>query len=81
MEKLKTATGKEFDCDYFNPFYPAAQVNVQVYNTSMAEVAKVFSDPSETVQLCYTDKCHEGYTKLLAIMLAGSGIRIVMEKE
>ncbi len=22
MEKLKTATGKEFDCDYFNPFPP-----------------------------------------------------------
>lgn len=81
MEKLRTATGKEFDCDYFNPFLPAAQVNAQVYNASLADVAKVFSDSSETAQLCFGGECLNGYTKLLAIIPAGSGTRIVLGKE
>ena len=81
MEKLKTAKGKEFDCDYLNPFLPAAQVNAQVYNVSLADVANVFSDPSETAQLCFENTCLTGYTKLLAIIPAGSGTRIVLGKE
>ena len=35
MEKLKTATGKEFDCDYFNPFPQARQINLRVLNTPL----------------------------------------------
>ena len=51
MEKLKTATGKEFDCDYFNPFPPVGQINLRVLNVDLATVATVFSNQNETVQL------------------------------
>ena len=51
MEKLKTATGKEFSCDYFNPFPPVGQINLRVVNADVATVATVFSNPTETVQL------------------------------
>ena len=53
MSKLETATGKTFDVDYFNPFTPAAQVNIRVLNSNLVEVATIFGNPAETVQLFY----------------------------
>nr|DAM55925.1 MAG TPA: hypothetical protein [Caudoviricetes sp.] len=32
MEKLTTATGKEFSCDYFNPCQPTGQCNLRIVN-------------------------------------------------
>lgn len=45
MEKLKTATGKEFDCDYFNPFPQAGQINIRILGESLATIATVFANP------------------------------------
>ena len=45
MEKILTANGKSFNCDYFNPFPPAGQVNFRVVGASISEVATVISDP------------------------------------
>lgn len=81
MEKLKTATGKEFDCDYFNPFPPVRQTNLRVLNTDLVTVATVFSDPDETVQLCHGVQCASQYTKLVAIVPEGDAIRVVLGKE
>ena len=49
MEKLKTATGKEFDCDYFNPFPLVGQINIRILGESLATIATVFANPAETV--------------------------------
>lgn len=81
MEKLKTATGKEFDCDYFNPFPPVGQVNLRVLNTPLATVATVFSNPNETVQLWCDLQYAAQYTKLVAIVPEGNAIRVVLGKE
>lgn len=81
MEKVKTATGKQFDCDYFNPSVPLRKVHIQVYNVPLHEVAMVFNDPSETAQLCYIDQCLNNYTRLIALRPEGSGVRIVLGKE
>lgn len=81
MEKLKTATGKEFDCDYFNPFPPVGQVNLRVLNIPLYTVATVFSEPSETVQLWWENSYAAGYTKLVAIVPEGDAIRVVLGKE
>ena len=81
MEKLKTATGKEFDCDYFNPFPPAGQTNLRVLNADLVNVAAVFSDPNETVQLCCGVMSAERYTKLVAIIPEANAIRVVLGKE
>ena len=81
MEKLKTATGKEFDCTYFNPFPPMGQVNISIVNTSFSVLASVFSNPAETVQMRYGDQYLAYHTNLIAIVNDGDAIRVVLGKE
>ena len=81
MEKLTTATGKEFSCDYFNPFPITGQTNLRVLNTTLSTVATVFSNPAETVQLWCGEAYAAQYTKLVAIVPEGDAIRVVLGKE
>lgn len=81
MEKVTTATGKTFDCDYFNPFPPANQVNLRVLGVSLVEAATVFSNPAETVQLWWEKQYLAQHTKVVAIVPEGDAIRIVLGKE
>lgn len=81
MEMLKTATGKTFDCDYFNPFPPAGQINLRVLNTTLATVATLFSNHQETVQMWCGEQYAAQYTKLIAIVPEGDAIRVVLGKE
>lgn len=84
MEKVTTATGKTFDCDYFNPFPPAGQVNIRVLNTSLVNVAAVFGDPVETVQLWYGEENKQylaHHTKVVAIVPEVDAVRVVLGKE
>lgn len=81
MEKVKTATGKEFDCDYFNPFPPMNQVNLNIWKSTVSEVAAVFGDPKETKQLSYCGQTLKRHTKLMGIIPEGKSIRVVLGKE
>lgn len=81
MEKVITATGKRFDCDYFNPFPPAAQVNLRVLGVSLVEVASVFGNPADTVQLWWDQQYIANHTKLIAIVPEGDAVRVVLGKE
>lgn len=81
MEKLRTATGKQFDCDYFNPFPPAGQVNLRVLNTSLVNVASVFGNSAETVQLWYGEQYLSQHTKVVAIVPEADAVRVVLGKE
>ena len=81
MEKLKTATGKEFDCDYFNQFPSANQVNLRVLNSSLVEVASVFGNPKETVQLWCGEQYISNHTKVVAIVPEMGAVRVVLGKE
>lgn len=81
MEKVTTATGKQFECDYFNPFAPAKQVNIRVLGISLAETARIFGNPAETVQLWFGNQYLSQHTKVVAIVPEGNAIRIVLGKE
>lgn len=81
VEKVKTATGKEFDCTYFNPFPPLGQVNISIVNADFITLASVFSDPKETVQLWYMDQYLAHHTRLIAVVNDGDSIRVVLGKE
>lgn len=81
MEKLTTATGNTFYCDYFNPFPPANQVNLRVLGISLTEAATVFSNPEETVQLWFGKQYLAHHTKVVAIVPECDAIRIVLGKE
>ena len=73
MDKLKTASGKEFDCDSFN-FAPTL-------NRAYIRVSHLSLVTAETVQLWYGDQYLSQYTTLLSIKPEGNAIRIALRKE
>lgn len=81
MSKVKTATGKEFECDYFNPSPTLGQLNLRVLGESLVAVATMFSDKSETAALTYENQYAAMYTKLVAIVPEMDAIRVVLGKE
>lgn len=81
MAKLKTATGKEFDCDHLTTIPSPAFAFIRVLNTPLASVAAVFSDPSETMQLWYDNLYLAHYTKLVSLIPEGSAVKVSLEKE
>lgn len=81
MEQLTTATGKMFSCDYFNPSAQTNRCNLRVVGANLADVATVFSNPSETVQLWCGGMYASQYTKLIAIAPEGDAIRVILGKE
>ena len=46
---IKTATGKEFSCDYFAVIPNPQQAYIRIVGLPLAEVATIFSNPNETV--------------------------------
>lgn len=81
MDTIKTATGKTFETDYFNPCPPVGQVNLRILGVRVATVAEVFSNPAETVQLYCGNQYIAHFTKLIAIVPEGSAVRVVLGKE
>lgn len=79
--KVKLASGKEFDCDYMDHSERHRQANVRILNAPIYEVAKVFSDPSETVKLWFGNDYAAGFVKMLALIDDGDAIRVVLGKE
>lgn len=57
------------------------QANVRILNMPMAEVARIFSDPAQNVQLRFENDYAAGFTKLLAMIDDGDAIRVVLGKE
>ena len=80
MEKLKTATGKELDCDYFNPFPQEGQLNISIVGESLATIATVFANPRETLQLWWDGQYAAQYTQILAIVPETGAVRVVLRK-
>lgn len=81
MEKITTATGKKFDCDYFNLFPARDRLYIQVSGLSLVEAAVVFGNPAETVQLWFEEQYVSHYTKVISIGPVGDAVRISLGKE
>lgn len=81
MSILKTASGTEFQCDYFNPSEITKQLNLRVLGEKLSRVATVFDAPAETVQLYCDGMYAANFTRLVAIVPEGNAIRIVLGKE
>lgn len=69
------------ECDYMDHSEQRRQANVRILNAPMHEIARVFSDPAETVQLRFENDYAAGFTKLLAMIDDGDAIRVVLGKE
>lgn len=81
MEILKTATGKQYQCDYFNPCEPVNRLTIRVVGASIVEVATVFSNSRETEALWCGDSYAARYSSLVSIMPEDGAIRVTLKKE
>lgn len=82
MDHIKTATGKIFDSDYVSSIPSPPMMFVRICNKSLAEVAQVFSDRNETVQLWYNDELYFAhYTQLQALVPETGAIKVHLAKE
>lgn len=81
MEKIRTATGKEFYCDAVTQIDNPRRLYITVHGANIAEIAAVFSNPEETVQLYYGNQYIANHTKLLGIIPEQGLIRVNLTKE
>lgn len=81
MDRLKTATGKTYDSDYLAVITNPNQAYVRVIGADIAEVAAVFSNPAETIQLWHNDTYLAQYTRLVSIVPEIGCIRVCLAKE
>lgn len=81
MEKIKTATGKNFDCDMVSVIPSPPRCYLHIHNAPLSTIAAVFSNPSETVQLWHGDNYISGFNKLQAISDDNGAYRVTLRKE
>ena len=81
MKNLVTATGKMYQCDYFNLSDLTNQGDIRLLGMSVVDVVSVFTDPAETSKLrCGVDMA-EGFTEFLGLRIEGAAIRVILGKE
>lgn len=78
MEKIKTATGREFDCEFLSVITEPPRAYIRIANESLVKVVSVFSDPAETAVMQYADQQITQYTKLVAITPEMDAVRVVL---
>lgn len=81
MDKLKTATGKMFECDFLSVIPNPNRAYLRICGTPITTVAEVFGNPEETKVIQYGDSRLEQYTRLLSIVIEDSAIRVTLTKE
>ena len=81
MDKVFTSTGKAFDCDYVVEIPAPAEIHVRIQNASIADIAKVFSDRSETRIIKHGGSAYRGFTNLAAIVPEGAFVRVVLSRK
>lgn len=81
MDTVKTASGRVLSSDYFATIPVPAQAYIRIVDLPLAEVAAVFSDANETVQLWLGDHYLAHYTKLVALVPEPGAIKVVLAKE
>lgn len=80
MEKLKTATGKQFDCDVAVTIPNPPQLFLFIHNSTIVDTAAVFSNPKETFQLWHEHEYFSNYTNLTSISPDGNMIQVVLSR-
>ena len=81
MEKVRTVSGKEFKCDFFNPCPPTAQMSVRLLDATLVDAATIFANKAETQILECAGVRAEGYTRLVAICPEPDAIRVILGRE
>lgn len=81
MQKIITATGKEFKIAWCGPSTIDYALRLEVVGSPMSEVLTTFTDPAETAELThiFDGKKHvfSGYTKFKGVDMKPSGSIVV----
>lgn len=80
MEKIKTATGREFGSDYIATIPNPGRIFLRI-DAPLATLAEVFSNPEETAEMWCGDIHLVGYTHLVAIIPEPGMAKICLAKE
>lgn len=80
MDKIITATGKEFDCDYLTVRHSSNRAFIRVF-APIETVASVFGNKAETAKLTYCEESLIGFTKFISIINEGDAFKVCLEKE
>lgn len=80
MDKIITATGKEFDCDYLTVRPSSDRAFIRVI-APIETVASVFCNKTETAKLEYCGEVLSGYTKFVSIINEGDAFKVCLDKE
>jgi len=86
MQKLITATGKEFKIDWCGPSTIDFALRFEVVESTMAEILATFINSEETAELTHVFDEHEtifrGYTKFRGVdMKPGGSIVVALMEE
>ena len=76
MTKIITATGKEFDAGLVAEHLESNSLYICISNADKETAEKVFSDPSETAVLYYSNGQIEGFTSLVSIDSINNGVKV-----
>lgn len=81
MDKIRTATGKEFDTDYIATIPNPAMAYIRICNAAISDIAAVFSNPKETIQLYSGNIYLAQYTRLVALQPEATAIKVALARE
>ena len=81
MDKVTTATGKEFDTDYLVTIPRPQMLFVRIIGEPIDGVREVFQNPEETATLTYAGREYEGYTVLDSVVDEGDAVKVVLTHE
>lgn len=81
MDKIRTATGKEFDCDFFSNIPDPPRAYLNIVNAPFETVASVFFNKEETVQLWCNNYYLSQYTRLVSIAPENGKVKVSLAKE
>lgn len=81
METIKTATGRELECDMFSMIPTPPRCYISLPNVSFQDAVMIFGDSAETQLLRYGENVVEGFTTLQAISEASGSTMVTLKKE
>lgn len=81
MDKLTTATGKEYASDYLVTIPKPQMMFVRILGENIDAVREVFQNPEETATLTYADREYTGFTVFDSIVDEGDALKVVLKHE
>lgn len=78
MDKLITKTGKTFDSDYIAVIPEPKRAYFRICNSTYAQVALTFSNPSETEQIWHGEHYVSGFTRLVSLSTEDGAIKVAL---